>query len=152
AQVHADAVQAVRDRRAGWTPRRVVGPEHEMVDEELRAASEEISEGRFSFAGLEAVLLVDSDPRQLLPPPRQLVATPRHFLLGLEQLQPGRKPLFTCSGLMVSHRFLSPHLVGVLSLVIFMLHPPWPSSSARLRRDMKMRSLMPSNKSRRLLL
>ena len=57
-----------------------------MIDEELRAASEEISEGRFSFVGLEAVLLVDPNPRQLLPPPRQLIATPRQFLLGLEQL------------------------------------------------------------------
>src|SRR5207245_4266626 len=127
---------------------RFVGvPEHEMIDEKLRTFPEEISEGRLSFVGLESVVLVDSNPGQLLPPPRQLIAAPRHFLLGLEQLQPGRKPLFTCSGLMVGHRFLSPHLVGVLSLVIFMLHPPWPSSSARLRRDMKMRSLMPSNKS-----
>src|SRR5207244_731448 len=43
----------------------------------------------------------------LLPPQRHLVATPRQLLLGLEQLQPGRKPLFTCSGFVVDHRFLS---------------------------------------------
>src|SRR5437667_3781740 len=111
-QMSGDAVEPVRDRRAGWTPRLVVGPEHEVIDEELRAFSEEISEGRFSFVGLEAVVLVDSNPGQLLPPPRQLIAAPRQFLLSLEQLQPGRKPLFTCSGLMVSHRFLSFHSVG----------------------------------------
>src|SRR6266480_7842558 len=105
--MNCDAVEAVRDRRAGRTPSFVVGPEHEVVDEELRASPEEISEGRFSFVGLEAVLLVDSHPGQLLPPLRQLIAPPRQFLLGLEQLQPGRKPLFTCSSLMVSHRFLS---------------------------------------------
>ena len=34
-QVDDDTVEPVRDRRAGRTPRRVVGPEHEVVDEEL---------------------------------------------------------------------------------------------------------------------
>jgi len=114
-QVNDEAVEPVRDRRAVRTPRRVVGPEHEVVNEELRASSEKISERGFSFVGLEAVLLGDSNPRQLLAPPRQLVATPRQFLLGLEQLQPGRKPLFTCSGLMGTHRFLSFHLVDLYS-------------------------------------
>ena len=39
-QVHGDPVEPVRDRRAGRTPGGVVGPEHEMIDEELRAPSE----------------------------------------------------------------------------------------------------------------
>src|SRR5439155_5299259 len=70
----------------------------------LRASSEEISEGRFSFVGLESIFLVDPHPRQFLPPPRQLIAPPRQFFLNLEQLQPGRKPLLMCSSLMVGHR------------------------------------------------
>ena len=74
-----------------------------MIDEQLRASAEEIGEGRRALVGLEAVLLVDSNPGQLLPLPRQLVAAPRQRLLGLEQLQPGRKPLFTCSGLVIGH-------------------------------------------------
>ena len=41
------------------------------------------------------------DPGQLLPQLRELVAAPRQRFLGLEQLQPGGKPLFTCSGLVV---------------------------------------------------
>src|SRR6266496_3809148 len=41
-QVDGEAVEAVRDRRAGRTPRRVVRPEHEVVDEELRASPEEV--------------------------------------------------------------------------------------------------------------
>ena len=102
-EVDDEAVEAVRDRRAGRTPCRVLGPEHEVVDEELRASSEEIGERGAPLVGLEAVLLVDSNPRQLLPLPRQLVAAPRQLLLGLEQLEPGRKPLFTCSGLVVGH-------------------------------------------------
>src|SRR5467141_3806978 len=108
-EVDDGAVEAVRDRRAGRTSRRVIGPEHEVIDEELRPSSEEIGEGCCALVGFEAVLLVDSDPWQLLPQPRQLVAPPRQRLLGLEQLQAGRKPLFACSGLVVgqSLSFLS---------------------------------------------
>src|SRR5712691_10864773 len=72
-----DTVEPVRDRRAGRTPRRVVGPEHEVVDEELRAPSEEVCQRSARLVGLESILLVDPNPRQLLPPPRQLVAAPR---------------------------------------------------------------------------
>jgi hypothetical protein len=73
----------------------ILTDEHEVIDEELRASSEEIGEGRYALVGLESVLLVHSNPGQLLPPPRQLVAAPGQLLLGLEQLQPDRKPLFT---------------------------------------------------------
>jgi hypothetical protein len=109
-QVDDEAVEPVRDRRAGRTPRRVLGHEHEVVDEELRAPSEEVCQRGAPFINLESVLLVHPDPGQLLPPLRQLVAMPRQRLLGLEKLQPGRKPLFTRSGLVVGNRF-SP-LVG----------------------------------------
>src|SRR5271166_3232038 len=76
-QVDDEAVEPVRDHRAGRTPRRVVGPEHEVVDEELRAPSEEVCQRCAPLIGLESVLLVDPDPRQLLTSPRQLVAAPR---------------------------------------------------------------------------
>src|SRR6266511_1786795 len=104
-EVDDGAVEAVRDRRAGRTPCLVLGPEHEVVDEELRTSSEEIGEERRALVGLEAVLLVDRNPGQLLPLARQFVATPRQRLLGLEQLHPGRKPLFTCSSLVIGHCF-----------------------------------------------
>src|SRR5260370_28883121 len=54
---------------------------------------------------MEAVLLLDSTQGQLLPHPGQFVTTPRQRLLGLEQLQPGLNPLFTCSGLVIGHCF-----------------------------------------------
>jgi hypothetical protein len=87
-QVHGEPVEAVRDRRAGRTPRRVVGPEHEVVDEQLRTPSEEVCQRGPPLVGLESILLVDPDPRQLLPLPRQLVAAPRELLLRVEQLEP----------------------------------------------------------------
>jgi hypothetical protein len=83
------AIEAVRDRRAARTPCLEVRPEHEVIDEQLRASSEEIGERRCAFVGLEAVFLVDSNPGQLLPLPRQFVAASRQRLLGLEQLESG---------------------------------------------------------------
>jgi hypothetical protein len=78
-----------------------------VIDEELRASSEEINERRFSFVGLEAVILVDSNPGQLLAFSRQLVAAPGQFLLGLEQFQPDRKPFLSCSSFTVHNYSLS---------------------------------------------
>src|SRR5207248_10306544 len=98
--------------RAGRTARRVVGPEHEVVDEELRAPSEQIRQRGAPLVGLEAILLVDPDPWQLLPPPRQLVALPRQLLLRLEQLEPRCEPLCTRPGLVLRHR------CSLLSLLI----------------------------------
>src|SRR6266566_2251918 len=103
-QVDNGAVEPVRDRRTRWTASLIVGPEHEVVDEELRAPSEEVSQRGAPFLGIEFVLLVDPDPRQRLPSPRQLVATPRQLFLGVEQLEPRCQPLFTCSRLVLRHR------------------------------------------------
>src|ERR1051325_10560254 len=101
-----EAVESVRDRGAGHTTRRVIWPKHVVVNEKLRASSEQLCQGRFSLLGLEYILLVDSNPRQLLPLPRQLVAPPRMFLLCLEQLHSRSEPLFTCSSFMFGHLFL----------------------------------------------
>src|SRR5262245_44719406 len=110
-QVNGEAVEPVRDRRAGRTPRRVVGPEHEVVDEELRAPSEEVLERGAPFIGLETVVLVEADPRQLLAPLRQLVAAPCELLLRLEQLEPRCQPLLTRPGRVSRHRS-SPLVLG----------------------------------------
>src|SRR5262249_25584245 len=85
------------------TPRLIVGPEHEVVDEELRASPEKIRQRGASLIGLESILLADRDPRQFLTPLSQLVAEMCQFLLALEQLHPCCQPLFTCSGLVRCH-------------------------------------------------
>src|SRR5262245_61093287 len=100
-QVHGEPVKAVRDRRTGRAPGSVVGPEHEVVDEELRPPAEEVSQRGASLVGLESVLLIDPHPRQGLPPPRQLVAAPRVLFLRLEQLEPLCEPVFTRPGLVL---------------------------------------------------
>src|SRR2546425_740437 len=83
----APTVEAIGNRRTRRTAGRVVGPEHEVVDEELRAPSEEVCQRGAPLVGLESVLLVDPDPGQLLPSPRQLVAAPRKFFLRLQQIE-----------------------------------------------------------------
>jgi hypothetical protein len=72
-----------------------------VVDEELRASSKEVFKRGAPFIGLESILFVDPDPRQLLPSPRQLVAAPRQFLLLLEQIEPRFQPLITRNDLML---------------------------------------------------
>src|SRR5262249_59752651 len=80
-------------------------PEHEVVDEQLRASPEKVRQRGATLVGLEAVVLVDPNPRQLLPPPRQLVAAPRELLLGTEQLQPRLQPFLSFPGLALGLHF-----------------------------------------------
>jgi hypothetical protein len=102
-QVDDEAVERVRDRRTGRAPGLVVGPEHEVIDEKLRATAEKIRQRGAAFIGLEAIRLVDPDPRQLLPPLRQLVAPPRQLLLRREQVEPRGQPLFARPGLVCGY-------------------------------------------------
>src|SRR6266704_4814280 len=115
-QVDDEAVEPVRDRRAGRTPRFVVGPEHEVVDEGLRAHFEEVFKRGAPLLGLKSIFLVDADPRQFLSPPRQLVAAPRQLLLLLEQPEPGLQPLIARSDLMLHSQ--PPVLETVLEIVL----------------------------------
>jgi hypothetical protein len=68
-QVNHEPVEAVRDRRTGRTPRRVGGPEHEVIDEDLRALPEEVRQRAAPLVGLESILLVGPNPWQFLPSP-----------------------------------------------------------------------------------
>src|SRR5262245_10632904 len=102
--MHDEPVEAVRDRRAGRTAACVVRPEHEMVDEELRAAAEKVRKRGIAFVGFEPILLVDPNPRQFLALLRQLVVSPRQLLLRLEQLQARCEPLLACPGPVLRHR------------------------------------------------
>ena len=103
-QVNDEAVKAVCYGRAGRTPCCVVGPEHEMVDEELRAASEEIRQRGSAFVRIESIVLVDPNPRQFLPPLCQFVTAPDELFFVLKKRQSRCQPLFACSGFVCCHR------------------------------------------------
>src|SRR5215469_12522430 len=99
------AVEALRMHCASRTAGIPVRPEHEMVDEKLRAAGEEIAQRLLPRLGVEDVVLVDAHPGQLPAPACQLVALPRMRLLRMEQLEPRRQPFFPRSGPVLRHRF-----------------------------------------------
>src|SRR5690349_19853329 len=87
------AAEPVRDGRTRRAAGDVLGPEHEVVDEQLRAAAEQVGERRRAVRRLELIVLVDGDPGQLLAAPGDLVAAARQLLLGLEQVEPRGQPL-----------------------------------------------------------
>jgi hypothetical protein len=68
-KVRHEAVEAIVDR----APRLAARSEHEVVDQELRAAVEELGQGPRPFVGVEQVLLLDRDPGQLAALASQLV-------------------------------------------------------------------------------
>src|SRR5262245_65313084 len=114
-EVDDRAVEAVGDRRAGGAAGGVVRAVHEVVDEQLRTSFEQVGEGCRALVGVEPIVLIDPDPGQLLPPPRQFVAAVGELPFGLEQFEPGGKPLVTCSDLVIgqdrkSTRLNSSHL------------------------------------------
>jgi hypothetical protein len=96
-------VEAVGDRRtarAGFVP---IGVEHKVVDEELRAPSEQVDERGFAAFDVKGVFLVEAHPGQLPPLTGQLVVQAGQLLFGLQQIQPGSEPLVTVCGAMVRH-------------------------------------------------
>src|SRR5438445_11138509 len=110
-----EAVEAVRNHRAGWTARCIVGPEHEVVDKKLRTPTKEVGQRSAAFVGLEAISLVNGHPREFLPLAGQLVAAMRELLLRLEQLDSCFQPLFACTRFACGHclfRFLVSFIVA----------------------------------------
>jgi hypothetical protein len=105
---HARPLARVRGRvgAAHGREQDVVRPEHEVVDEELRAPSEEVCQRGAPIVGIESIRFVDVNPRQRLTPPRQLVAAPGELFLRLEQLEPSCEPFLSTSYL-VLHRSVS---------------------------------------------
>src|SRR6185503_14158410 len=103
-EVNRESVEAVGDRRARRAAGGVVGSEHVVIHQELRAPAKQVSQRGLSFLSLESVILVDPHPRQFPSLARQIVAAASVLLLGGEQLDPRSQPLFAGSGLLLSHR------------------------------------------------
>src|SRR6266536_1427320 len=94
----------VRDRGADRAACLEGRPEHEVVDEQLGAAVEEIGEGLRALLRLEAVVLLDRHPGQLAPLPGQLVAPAGELLLLLQQLLALRLPLLLRADPLLRHQ------------------------------------------------
>ena len=107
-KVGQQAVQAVGHRRARRAPGLIGRSEHEVVDQKLGAAVEQLGEGPRPVVGIKPVLLLDRNPGQFAALARQLVRHPGVLLLALKQLVMGGLPLLTADNLVVSHLVLSP--------------------------------------------
>src|SRR5262249_6239587 len=77
--------ECVGDRRADSASRRVGRAEHEVVDEQLRAAVEELGEGLLAVLSVERVVLLHLHPGELPALARELVAAARELLLLLQE-------------------------------------------------------------------
>ena len=73
-QVHRNAVEGVGPERAARAALGPVGSEHEVVDEQLAAAVEQLAQRAGTVSPVEAIVLVDVHPGQLAALLRQLVA------------------------------------------------------------------------------
>jgi hypothetical protein len=78
-----------------------------VVDEQLTAAVEQLRQRARALVGFEAVLLVDRDPWQLAPLPRQVVTQAGVLLFADEQLLAGISPFCAVHDLVIGHRRLS---------------------------------------------
>src|SRR6478752_271709 len=86
---HARANAGARRRRAGRAAGLVTRAEHEVIDEQLAAAVEELRQCARAFVRFEAVLLLDANPGQLAPLPGQLVTKAGVIFFAREQLLAG---------------------------------------------------------------
>ena len=90
--VHAvEMVGPKRAMRATFLPAR---PEHEVIDNELALAAEQIGERHLARRPVENVFLFDFDPRQLATLKVQFVAQFRELLFLNQKLLAGDKPFF----------------------------------------------------------
>src|SRR2546428_23220 len=127
AQVNERAVEPVAQAgaaRAG--AERVVGAEHDVVGEQLRAPVEELAQGLLAILGVELVLLVDPDPGQIATRSRDLLVSLRLLGLELRELVPGHLPFLAGSDLVFRH------LISLQSDSA-LPHEPDPSSDRRYR-------------------
>src|SRR6476660_1559805 len=75
------AVEVVGHERAARAALLPVRTKHEVVDDELTVAAEEVREADLPVRCVEHVVLLDADPRQLAALASEFVALPRELLL-----------------------------------------------------------------------
>src|SRR2546421_3916617 len=107
--MHERAVEPVAQVGAtGAGAERVVGAEHDVVGEQLRAPVEELGEGLLAVLGVELVLLLDRDPGEIETLSLDPLVSLRLLRLELGELVPRRLPFLTCSNPVFGHLIFLP--------------------------------------------
>src|SRR2546426_6668407 len=109
-EVHEGAVDMIGQERAA--PAALLPPrtEHEMIDDQLAASLEEVSERLLALRPVEHIRFFDLDPGQVAPLGTQLIAQPGEFLLLDQELLARGEPLVSRYDSVVLHDSISfPH-------------------------------------------
>src|SRR6266568_849948 len=96
----------IADIRAAWAAFLPVGAKHEVVDEELTVATEEIGEGDFAVGGFEGVIFFDGRPGKLAALGGEFVAEVGELFFFGEVGFAGFEPFFGRNNLMSIHGLL----------------------------------------------
>ena len=103
-QVNPRGIEVVGQERAGLASFFPVGSEHEMVDDQLAAAGEQIGERLRAVRAFEHVVLLDPFPRQFAALPAQFVPFPGEFLFSGQVRQARLQPFVSRHHFVVSLR------------------------------------------------
>jgi hypothetical protein len=105
--VHASGVELIPQVRAsGAGADLVIGPEHDVVGEQLRAPVEQLAERLLAVLGVELVLLLYRHPGKLTPLLGYLLAELGLLGFELRKLIASRLPFLAGPDLVVWHRRL----------------------------------------------
>src|SRR5215831_19454613 len=115
-----DRGEIVRPERAVLAPRIPVGSKHEVVDDQLTSALEQVRQRLFSIWTVKDIILVQLHPRQLLPLMTQSIAQFGELLLFRQQRLASRQPLFPRYDFVSRHDLLSFSRPGGASLQLFL--------------------------------
>src|SRR5215467_13883334 len=115
-----DRVEIVRPERAVLASRIPVGGEHEVVDDQLTSALEQVRQRFFAIWAVKDIILVHLYPRQLSPLVTQSIAQFGELLLFRQQRLACRQPLFPRYDFVSSHGLLSFSRLGGASLQVFL--------------------------------
>src|SRR5262249_14116193 len=105
AQMDADALEIVSPERAALAGRLPVRMEHEVVDDELRLAAEELAQLHLAGRPVEDIVL-DPDPGEIAALGAERVARPRERLLVLQMLDALVEPFVARYDPVRGHRYL----------------------------------------------
>jgi hypothetical protein len=121
-----EPVGEVRAARAGADG--VVGPEHDVVGEELGATLEELGQRLLAVLGIELVLLLDRHPGKLQALLLDLLVALRVLLLELGELVAGGLPLLSGARRVSGRLLCFRHVASLLLALLLYLIPGWRSS------------------------
>src|SRR5215813_13797937 len=112
-QMRRDAIEAVCPERAVLAAFVPVRPVHEVIDQQLAAALEQLRKGLAAVRPVEDVLFLHLHPRQCAALLAQSVALPGKLLLFGQKPRTGIEPLILRNDRMISHGNLMGEHCGV---------------------------------------